>query len=48
LAGKTISDKELLEQFKKVELLPKEKKHLVMEFLDAFLIKVELQQKFAS
>ena len=48
VAGKAISDKVLLEQFRKVELLPKEKKHLVMEFLDAFLIKVELQQKFAS
>ncbi len=48
VAGKAISDKVLLEQFRKIELLPKEKKHLVMEFLDAFLIKVELQQKFAS
>lgn len=48
VAGKAISDKVLLEQFRKVELLPTEKKHLVMEFLDAFLIKVELQQKFAS
>lgn len=48
VASGAISDKELLEQFRKVELLPKEKKHLVMEFLDAFLIKVELQQKFAS
>ena len=48
IASGAISDKELLEQFRKVELLPKEKKYLVMEFLDAFLIKVELQQKFAS
>ena len=48
VASGAISDKELLEQFRKVELLPNEKKHLVMEFLDAFLIKVELQQKFAS
>ena len=48
VASGAISDKELLEQFRKVELLPQEKKHLVKEFLDAFLIKVELQQKFAS
>lgn len=48
VAGNTISDKDLLEQFRKVESLPKEKKYLVMEFLDAFLIKAELQQKFTS
>ena len=45
-ATQAISDKELLEQFKKVEQLPNQKKLLVKEFLDAFLMKAELQQKF--
>lgn len=48
VANNSISDRELLEQFKKVEQLPEQKKMLVKEFLDAFLIKSELQQKFAS
>jgi transcriptional regulator with XRE-family HTH domain len=45
-AIKSISDKELLEQFKKVEQLPNQKKLLVKEFLDAFIMKAELQSKF--
>jgi len=45
-ATKSISDKELLEQFKKVEQLPNQKKLLVKEFLDAFIMKAELQSKF--
>ena len=45
-ASQAISDKELLEQFKKVEQLPKDKKLLVKEFLDAFIMKAELQRKF--
>ena len=48
VAQNSISDKALLEQFKKVEQLPQNKKALVMEFLDAFLIKADLQKKFAS
>ena len=36
-AENTISDNELLMQFKKVEKLPGDKKKLVKEFLDAFL-----------
>ena len=48
IAQGTISDKELLEQFRKVEQLPQNKKALIKEFLDAFLIKAELQKKFAS
>jgi len=47
-AKATITDKELLEQFRKVELLSNDKKYLVKEFLDAFLMKAELQQKLAS
>ena len=48
VANNAISDRELLEQFKRVEQLPEKKKILVKEFLDAFLIKSDLQQKFAS
>lgn len=46
-ASTAITDKELLSQFKKVEALPKEKKVIFMEVIDALLIKTELQQKFA-
>jgi transcriptional regulator with XRE-family HTH domain len=42
-----ISDKELLSQFKRAEDLPQEKKKLVKEFLESFLITNELQQKLA-
>lgn len=48
VANASISDKELLDQFKRVEQLPEEKKILIKEFLDAFLIKADLQKKFAS
>lgn len=47
-AENTITDDELLIQFKKVEKLPNDKKRLVKEFLDAFLIKSDLQQKFSN
>jgi len=47
-AKAAITDEELLEQFRKVELLSSDKKYLVKEFLDAFLMKAELQQKLAS
>lgn len=47
-AAGTISDSELLVQFKRVEQLPDEKKRLVKEFLDAFLFKDGIQQQFAS
>jgi transcriptional regulator with XRE-family HTH domain len=48
VANAVISDRELLEQFKKVEQLPNDRKLLVKEFLDAFLIKAELQQRLSS
>lgn len=38
-AENSISDTELLIQFRKVEQLPPDKKRLVKEFLDAFLFK---------
>ena len=39
-----LSDKELLKQFKQVEQLNQEDKHLVKTFIDAFLTKRQLQQ----
>jgi len=48
LADTQINDKELLSQFKRAEHLPKEKKKLVKEFLESFLLSDELQQKFIS
>lgn len=47
-AENTISDTELLNQFRKVENLPEDKKILVKEFLDAFLFKEQVQQQLAS
>jgi len=44
-ASKNISDQELLNQFKKVEKFPEDKKRLVKEFLNAFIITTDLQQK---
>jgi len=38
-----LTDKQLLEQFKKVEKLNKEDKHLVKTFIDAFLTKRQIQ-----
>lgn len=46
-AEQTISDKTLLAQFKKVEQLPENKKKLVKEFLDAFIMKSDLQKQLA-
>lgn len=43
-AAGSITDEELLRQFKKVEQLSIEKKKLVKEFLDAFLFKSNVQQ----
>lgn len=48
VAQAALIDKKLLEQFKKVEDLPADKKLLIMEFLDAFLIKSDLQKRFSS
>jgi transcriptional regulator with XRE-family HTH domain len=44
-AQSTISDKELLSQFLRVEKLPSDKKAVVKELVDAFLLKTDLQQK---
>lgn len=45
-AKNNIKDDELLMQFKKVELLPNDKKKLIKEFLDAFLFKDSIEQQF--
>lgn len=39
-----LSDKELLQQFKEVELLPSDDKHLIKTFIDAFLTKRKVQK----
>jgi len=47
-ADNSITDQELLIQFKKVEKLSSEKKKLIKEFLDAFLLKSSLEKQLAS
>jgi transcriptional regulator with XRE-family HTH domain len=43
-----ISDKELMTQFKRIAKLPKEKKAIIKELLDAFLLKNDLKEKLAQ
>ena len=45
-AKAAISDKELLSQFQQVAKLSNERKAIVKELIEAFLLKTELQQKF--
>lgn len=45
LANNTLNDKELIALFKRVEELPKDKKKIVKELIDAFLFKTEMQEK---
>ena len=47
-ADNSIIDQELLIQFKKVEKFPDDKKKLVKEFLNAFIITTNLQKQLAS
>lgn len=44
-AAKDIDDRELLSMFKKVQLLNKQKKETVKDFLSAFLLKENLTQQ---
>lgn len=46
-AESSLNDNDLLNQFRKVEKLPDDKKRLVKEFLDAFLFKYNIQQQIA-
>ncbi len=43
-----IGDKELMTQFKRIAKLPKEKKAIIKELLDAFLLKNDLREKLAQ
>ena len=47
VAESNISDKELLSLFKRVNTLSNDKKKLVKEFLGAFVLQADLQQKLA-
>ncbi|MFT4754385.1 MAG: hypothetical protein ACI85Q_001943, partial [Salibacteraceae bacterium] len=44
-AQATLTDRELLNQFQKVELFPNDKKAIVKELLDSFLLNYEIQNR---
>ena len=46
-AKEAISDKELLSQFQRVAKLSNDRKAIVKELIEAFLLKTDLQQKLA-
>lgn len=46
-ANSSLTDQELLVQFKKIEQMPEGRKKLLIEVIDAFLLKSDLQQKLA-
>ena len=43
----SISDQELLSQFKKIEKFPQDKKQVVIELIDAFILKTNLQTQLS-
>ena len=47
-ASERLQDQELLTQFRKVEQLPNDQKVIVKELLDAFLLKNDIQARFAA
>ena len=47
-ASIALEDKDLLNQFQKVEQLPSDKKMIVKELIDAFLLKCDIQKRYAS
>ena len=47
-ANNSLTDQELLMQFKKIEQMPENRKKLLIEVIDAFLLKSDLQQKLAQ
>jgi len=47
LASESISDKELLSLFKRVNMLSTDKKKVVKEFLGAFVLQADLKEKLA-
>jgi transcriptional regulator with XRE-family HTH domain len=46
-ANEVLIDKELLNQFKSIEKFSEEKKHIVKELIDAFILKSNLQQQLS-
>jgi transcriptional regulator with XRE-family HTH domain len=48
MADITITDKELLRLFKKAEQLPADKKTMLVEFVDAFILKQDIQKSLAK
>ncbi len=44
----TLTDKELLNQFKVVEKMPEDKKLIVKELIEAFILRTNLQNQLAS
>jgi len=47
LADNTLADKDLLNQFKKLEGFPNDKKMIVKELIEAFILKTDLQKQLA-
>jgi transcriptional regulator with XRE-family HTH domain len=47
-AANSISDQELLNQFKKTEKFPQDKKMILKELIDAFILKTSLQNQLAG
>jgi transcriptional regulator with XRE-family HTH domain len=48
MADATLADKELLQQFKKAEQLPRDKKNILIEFVEAFILKQDIQKSMAK
>lgn len=48
MADATLADKELLQQFKKAEQLPTAKKNILIEFVDAYLLKHDIQKSMTK
>lgn len=46
-AEASLNDRELLSQFQRVEQLPSDKKAIVKELLESFLLKCDLQKRMA-
>lgn len=46
-AEASLNDRELLSQFQRVEHLPQDKKAIVKELLESFLLKCDLQKRMA-
>lgn len=47
LADHTLTDKELLNQFKSIEKFSNERKNIIKELIDAFILKTNLQQQLS-